>query len=132
MIKLVFLLLCASALVMIMGNVCKSFVVPLIVCAGCIVFFTCISFLENIVNQLREMANSVGVQTVYIGELLRVCGIAYFCEFASNVCRDSGQATFAMKIEMIGKFLILGQTIPLFSNLIEIIRSIFQMRTMLF
>ena len=125
MIKLIFLLLCASVLAMLLGNVCKSFVVPFVVCVSCVVFVSCISFFENTIDSLYEMANSVGMQTGYIAILIKVCGIAYLCEFTSNVCRDSGQATFAMKIEMIGKFLILGQTIPLFKNLIDVIRSIF-------
>ncbi len=125
MIKLIFLLVCASAVSVLLGNLCKSFVLPFTVCVGCVVFLMCAVFLEDTVNHLRSMVSAVGIRFEYIAILLKVCGIAYLCEFASNVCRDSGQATFAMKIETVGKFLILGQTLPLFSELLNIIRMVF-------
>ena len=125
MIKLIFLLICASVISVLLSDLCKSFVLPFTICVGCIAFAACADFLDEMVVQLQTMVSSAGIRFEYIAILLKVCGIAYLCEFAANVCRDSGQATFAMKIEMVGKFLILGQTFPLFSELLNIIRSVF-------
>lgn len=125
MIKLIFLLICAAIIAVLLKDLCNNFVLPFIVCVGCIAFIACADFLGDVVAQLQTMISTVGIRSEYVTILLKICGIAYLCEFASNVCRDVGQATFAMKIETIGKFIILGQTLPLFSELLNIIRSVF-------
>ena len=56
--------------------------------------------------------------------LLRLCGIALMAEFASDVCRDSGEAALARRIDAGTKLAMLASALPLASELMETIASL--------
>lgn len=124
MIKIIVLLLCASVLVTLIESYQKSLVIPITVCAGCIVFLIVFETLKGTVTQIEKLSEQVGLEFTYVKVLMKMLGIAYLCEFSSSVCRDSGQTSFAAKIDMAGKLLILSQSLPVFNELLKIIRAI--------
>lgn len=51
--------------------------------------------------------------------LLKLCGIALMAEFASDICRDSGEAALARRIDVGTKLAILASALPLAAELME-------------
>ena len=51
-------------------------------------------------------------------------GIAYLSEFAISICKDSGESSIANKMEMGSKLLLISMSIPIISNLLEVILKI--------
>lgn len=125
MIKIVAFLLCCAVLASLLHTYQNVLVIPFVVCAGCIVFLFVFEMLEDTVFQLESISERVGIHSAYIKMLLKVIGISYLCEFASSVCRDSGNASLAMKIDLSAKLLILSQSLPIFTDLLKIIQDIF-------
>lgn len=70
---------------------------------------------------LEKIAVNAKVNIVYVETILKIIGIAYIAEFASQITKDAGQGAIASKIEMAGKILILAMAIPILTVLIETI-----------
>lgn len=70
---------------------------------------------------LEVIAINAKVNIVYVETILKIIGIAYIAEFASQITKDAGQGAIASKIELAGKILILAMAIPILTLLIETI-----------
>lgn len=51
--------------------------------------------------------------------LMRLCGIALVAEFASDICRDSGETSLARRIDTGTKLAMLAAAVPLASELMK-------------
>ncbi|MGX1431395.1 stage III sporulation protein AD [Cytobacillus horneckiae] len=70
---------------------------------------------------IEKLAVNANVNMVYLETILKIIGIAYIAEFASQITKDAGQGAMAAKIEMAGKIFILAMAIPILTVLIETI-----------
>ena len=53
--------------------------------------------------------------------MLKIIGLGYLIEFSANVCRDSGNNSIADKVVLAGKIMIFVISMPIISNLFEMI-----------
>lgn len=56
--------------------------------------------------------------------LLKCLAICYITQLASESCRDAGEGSIAAKIDLAGKCAILLLSIPLFNELVDIIKGL--------
>jgi len=94
--------------------------------AGIIIFGFAISKLEIIIEGISTLSQYISVNKDYIGVLVKVIGISYICEFASNLCKDAGYSAIASQIEMVGKLSILVMSMPILMSLLETVDSFLQ------
>ncbi len=80
--------------------------------------------LVNVINLLRSISDKSGVNNQFLSIILKITGIAILTEFAVSVCKDSGESAIASKIEIGSKAIIIFLSIPIISNLLEIIIKI--------
>ena len=59
----------------------------------------------------------------YIQTLLKIIGITYIAEFASDLCKDAGYQTVAGQIQIFGKLSVLTISIPILSALLQTIQT---------
>ncbi len=74
-----------------------------------------------IISMVKNLAADAQVNLIYIETILKIIGIAYIAEFASQITKDAGQGALASKIELGGKVLILAMAVPILTVLIETI-----------
>lgn len=72
--------------------------------------------ISNAVTRLEAFANQ-GDGTRQ--ELLKICGIALVAEFASDICRDSGEVALAHRIDVGVKLGILAAALPAAIQIME-------------
>ena len=77
--------------------------------------------LTGIINLLQSMANKTSINSTFLMLLIKITGIAFLSEFAVSICKDSGEAAIASKIEIGTKIIIISMSIPIISSLLEII-----------
>lgn len=82
------------------------------IATGVIVLFNAIAELTGLIDALRALAAQYGVDTGYVGTLLKILGIAYAAQFGSQICADAGESAVAGKVEMVGRILILAAAVP--------------------
>ena len=78
-------------------------------------------------SSVFEMINSIGSyfseQKEYFRILLKIIGITYLADFASNICKDAGYSAIAGQIEIFGKIPILAISSPIILALLEAVHS---------
>ena len=62
-----------------------------------------LAVLGNAVEELEEWEAALGGNIAYVSLLLKIIGITYVCDFASNLCKDSGYSALSNHIEQIGR-----------------------------
>lgn len=96
----------------------------IVVATGAIIFLSVAVTLNTAVGSILAIAQKYDIDTSYIGTVIRIIGISYICQFAAEVCRDSGEGAIASKIELAGKILILIYAIPIVEALLQMIVEI--------
>lgn len=89
--------------------------------AGIIIFGFAISHLDTIIQSISTINGYITADASYLGVLVKIMGIAYICEFASGLCKDSGHSAIASQIEMFGKLSILVISLPVLMALLDTI-----------
>ena len=79
--------------------------------------------LEVVVESVKLIQNSISVQTAYIQVLLKIIGITYISEFASDICKDAGYSTIAGQIGVFSKLSILAVSMPIITALMDTIQG---------
>lgn len=87
--------------------------------AGAIILYFVFEELTPIVSVLQNLSSKMGVTSKFFGILLKITGISYLTEFGANVCKDSGETAIASKVELAGKVLIIGISIPILTTLMD-------------
>ena len=59
----------------------------------------------------------------YIRTLIKIVGITYIAEFASDLCKDAGYQAVAGQIQMFGKLSVLAVSIPILTALLDTVRT---------
>ncbi|KAB2333821.1 stage III sporulation protein AD [Cytobacillus gottheilii] len=121
MLQIVGLGLVATFLVLVVKEQKPNFAFFIVMFAGCAIFLFLIDQVHAIIMMIEKIAVNANVNMVYLETILKIIGIAYIAEFASQMTKDAGQGAIASKIELAGKILILAMAIPILTVLIETI-----------
>ena len=76
--------------------------------------------LANALRRLEEAAQTDGGSMT----LLRLCGIAIVAEFASDICRDAGEAALAKRIDVGVRLGITAAALPAAGEIMESIAGL--------
>ncbi|MBQ9234102.1 MAG: stage III sporulation protein AD [Lachnospiraceae bacterium] len=79
--------------------------------------------IKIIVLRSKNISLNVDIDKTYILILLKLLGIAYICEFAAGISKDAGYSAVASQIELMGKLTMLMVSLPVLSQVIDIIIS---------
>ncbi len=119
----IFKLIVIGISVVIFSTVLKKYKsehsVMLVIISAVIFFVYILNGIKEIFEYLMNICTTYGIDTVYFEILLKTLGISYVCEFASALCKDSGESAVAVKIDIAGKITIVLMTLPLFRNFVE-------------
>ncbi len=116
--------LLATFLATIVKEQKPNFAFLLIIFVGCSIFLLLVEQISNIIKMLLAIAQQAKVNMVYLEIILKIIGVAYVAEFASQITKDAGQGTLASKIELAGKIIILAMAIPILTVMIETILNL--------
>lgn len=93
-------------------------------CGGIVILFMCVDYLTDVLGLFNLIVEKTGLNTTLFSLILKIIGIGYITEFASNICNDSGQSSLSDKILLAGKIIIFTMSIPIIKTIIEIIAEI--------
>ncbi|WP_428912626.1 stage III sporulation protein AD [Niallia sp. Krafla_26] len=121
MLQIIGIAFVATFLALIVKEQKPNFAFLIIVFTGCAVFLFLVDQIAAIISMIEKLAINANVNLIYLETILKIIGIAYIAEFASQITKDAGQGSMAAKIELGGKILILAMAIPIITVLIETI-----------
>ena len=102
----------------------EEFALGVTIIASVAIFVLVLLKLQDITNVLTNLVNKAGIKQEYLTILLKVTGISYIIELASNICKDAGSSALASKVEMMGKVSIIVITIPILTSVLSVVMDI--------
>ena len=123
-IKIIGVGLIALIIIIIVKQYRPEFTMYVSVAAGIIILLLVMDKLSAIINLLTNLANRTSINNEFIFLLIKITGIAILTEFASSVCKDSGEPAIASKVDMGGKIIIIAMSIPIIASLLETILKV--------
>lgn len=123
-IKIVGVGLIGLIIVIIVKQYRPEFAIYISIICGILILMFVMDKLIVVVDLIKSVADKSSINSSYIGLLLKITGIAFLAEFAVSVCKDAGEGAIANKIEIGSKVIIIFLSIPIISNLLEIILKI--------
>lgn len=101
-----------------------DFALIVTIISSVILFMFALVKLEGIISLLDSLLQKSGINKEYLMLLLKVTGISYVIELATNICKDAGNSAIASKVEMLGKISIVVITIPILTSVISTVINI--------
>lgn len=83
------------------------------------IFVYLITKLEIVLDYIDRIESTLNIDRSYIRLLLKMMGITYVAQFASEVCKDAGYQAVSSQIEMFGKISILFVSMPILLALLQ-------------
>lgn len=123
-IQIIGIALIAVFIILILKQYKPEFVVHISIIAGILIFSMVVPKLSAVIELLNNFTDKLGVNSQFFGILLKITGIAYISEFATNICKDSGETAIASKVELGAKITIIAMSIPILGAIIETLISI--------
>ena len=91
---------------------------------GILIILLVMDKFSGIIEMLNNLASKANINNQFLSILLKITGIAFLTEFAVSVCKDTGETAIASKIDIGGKIIIIGMSIPIISALLELISKV--------
>ncbi len=122
--KIVSLGIVATTLIIILNNFKSEFSIYISILTSVIIFSMILTPLTSVIDVLRNLSIKANLEITYFTVILKIIGTAYIVEFGSQICRDAGQNSIAMKLELAGKITIMVLAIPILVALMDLITKI--------
>lgn len=89
--------------------------------AGLIIFIYVLDYIVTAVDYVKEIVNNYAIPMDAITVVIKIVGIAYICEFAVHVLKDTGENALAAKVEIAGRVFIVVLSLPILSAFLNMI-----------
>lgn len=84
-----------------------------------VIFTSMMDKLAAIIDVMREMSRRAGINSFFLGTVLKIMGVAYLGEFAAVICQDAGEQAVAKKVEFATKIIIAVLALPILVAILE-------------
>lgn len=123
-IKIIGIALIALIIIIMLKQYRPEYAIFISILTGILILFLVMDRLTGIINLIESIQDKFSINTQFIALLIKITGIAFLSEFAISICKDSGEAAIASKIEIGSKIIIISMSVPIISSLLEIILKI--------
>ncbi len=111
----------ATLLIVLIKKYNPEYQIFIAVATGVIILFIIYSYLEPILQSFESLWSKTDIDNSYFEIILKVIVIAYITEFGAQICKDAGENSIGMKIELAGKVIIVYLSVPIVLSLIDFI-----------
>ncbi len=91
------------------------------IAGGVVILLMVVDYVAQIFDVFKVVMNKTGLPSNLFSIVLKIVGIGYLTEFAANICSDAGSNSLADKILLAGKIMILFMSLPIITNIIDIV-----------
>ena len=123
-VKIIGIGLIALIFIIIINQYRPEFALYISLIAGALILYFALDEISSIINLLKNITQKAGVNSEFLGILLKMTGIAFLAEFAISICKDAGEGAIANKVELGSKAIIVSMSIPIIYNLLEVILKV--------
>lgn len=114
----------ATIIIKIFEKSNKEYSLLLLLGVSIFILIIIISCIAPVIESVTELFNISGVSSKYLKIIFKSIGICYLTQLGCDYCKDANESTMASELELAGKVSILIIALPLFGELIEIIKKL--------
>lgn len=111
-------------LVAVVKQAKPEFAIFISLAGGTIILLMIVNMLASLFGEIGGITAAAGIDGELFGVLIRIVGIGYLTEFASDICVDAGSSSMSNKIMLAGKITILFLALPILKGIFEIITGL--------
>lgn len=123
-IKAAACILVALILYLVLAKQSKDISVLLTVAVCCMIAAAALSYLDPVIEFIRNLQALGNLDPQMMEIILRSVGIGLLAEITGLVCADAGNAALGKTLQIIASAVVLWMSVPLFTNLIELVEEI--------
>lgn len=97
-----------------------EFALAVTLATGGVLLCFIITGLGTVAREIQEVVELGGIDNKYFTALIKIIGVSYITEIASELCRDAGAGAIAVKLEMVGKVFIMILSLPIIKGFLEV------------
>lgn len=113
-----------AIIALLLKEVKPNFAILVSITTCVIILLLCLKQCESLLDQVNKLFSKVSCSSKIIGTALKVVGIGYIIEFASDIVEDSGMTSIAKKIVLAGKIIVAGICLPFVIDLFVMIEQL--------
>jgi len=83
-----------------------------------------VSYLNPVISAIESLFTLTGISEDYLKIIFKAIGICYLTQLGCDYCKDAGENAFASELELAGKVSLLIIALPLFTALIDIVKTL--------
>ena len=111
-------------LILALGRKEMGLVLAAALCA--MIALVAVEYLEPVLDLLHRLEELGELDGAMISVLFKCVGISLITEIAGMVCTDSGNASLAKALQLVGTAAVLWLSVPLFDGLLLLIQEILE------
>lgn len=114
----------ASVLSLILKKDKPEFSLLISISAGAIILFLILPAARIAAEAVLTISEIAGIGGEYITIIIKSCVIAMITSVCASTCRDAGNSSLALKLEIAGRIAIIILAVPVINTLFNIILSV--------
>lgn len=125
-IKIVSVCIISTVICRLFDKELREYQVYIRVAAAVLIFSFVLIYISPLIETIRKIFEYSASDTDYLKILFKATGICYISQFASDMCRDSGDSLLSSQAELAGRVGLIVTAMPLFEQVVQIIISFSQ------
>lgn len=125
----IFSIIAISVIVSVLAILIKQnnpiYSVLLIIIFAVIITTVAINYLFGLTENIMDSLGTIDYAPDFVKILLKAIVICVLSDLSSNICKDSGNGSIAVCIDVVTKVILLSLTLPIIEKLVEIIQGLF-------
>lgn len=117
-------ILIAVVLCLVLSKQGKDIAILLTIAVCCMVVTAAVTYLQPLIDFFRQLRTIGQLDPNMLNILLKVVGIGLLAEITGLICCDAGSSALGKTLQILTTAVILWLSLPLFSELIELIDTI--------
>lgn len=113
--------LIAGVLVVMIRQKQPELAMQVSIVAGLIILIYVLDYLATAVEYVRDVIANYDIPYESIAIVLKIIGIAYICEFAVQILKDTGENSLSSKVELAGRVLIIVLSLPIITSFMNMV-----------
>jgi len=120
-VRIVLIGIVAGVLIMTIKQKQPEIALQVSIIAGLIIFIYVLDYIVIAIDYVKDLVNKFSIPYESITVVLKIIGIAYICEFAVQVLKDTGENSIANKVEIAGRVFIVVLSLPVLSSFMNMV-----------
>ena len=124
-VSVIFICVVAAILAAVLKQYNATFSLVTVIAAAIIIIAIMASKAANLFDNVFSVVDDIGETAKFLKLLIKAICISVLAEIAGNICKDSGNSSLAVCVDVTAKIILFTLAFPLIEYLITIIQDLF-------